>query len=71
MSSLKASQAREVEPPHPRTHTGTHGSNLHQQVKIIITRARGGTMILNTGKNYNIYMPCFICAWQTDGSVAF
>lgn len=46
-------------------------SARHQQVKIIITQARGGTMILITGMNYNIYTACFICGWQTDGSVAF
>ena len=53
--------------------TGTQSdfSNLHQQVKIIITQAGGGTMILITGMNYNIYTACFICGWQTDGSVAF
>ena len=28
-------------------------------------------MILITGMNYNIYTACFICGWQTDGSVAF
>ena len=55
------------------THTQEHRffSNLHQQVKIIITQARGGTVIPITGTNYNIYMACFICGWQTDGSVAF
>lgn len=46
-------------------------SNLHQQVKIIINQARGGTMIRNTGMNYNIYTACFICAWHTAGGVAF
>lgn len=55
------------------TQTGTQAdiSNLHQQVKSIINQARGGTVIRNTGMNYNIYTPCFICAWQTDGDVAF
>lgn len=57
-------------PAHTQEHSQIF-SNLHQQVKIIITQARGGTVIPITGMNYNIYMVCFICGWQTDGSVAF
>ena len=59
---------------HPYTHKHTvrfFQSARHQQVKIITTQARGGTLIPITGMNYNIYTACFICGWQTDGSVAF